>query len=57
MFPEAAACQVLVPSESKQRFSRGETQGVSVTVILRKKKDSVCVCFVEGKSDREAAWF
>lgn len=48
MFPEAAACQVLVPSESKQRLCRRETQGVSATAVLREKKASVCVCCVEG---------
>lgn len=47
MFPEAAAYQMLVPSESKQRLPRGETQGISATPTLKGKKDSVCVCCVE----------
>lgn len=47
MFPEAAACQMLVPGESKQRLSRGETRSLS-NCYTEGNKGSVCVCCVEG---------
>lgn len=47
MFPEAAACQMLVPRESKQGLLRGEIQGVSTTATLRGKEDFPCVCCME----------
>lgn len=58
MFPEAAAYQMLVPSESKQRLPRGETQGISATPTLRGKKDCMyMLCGGGQQCDRDAVQF